>query len=542
MTISITCYGGVGEIGGNKILLEDGEVRLLLDFGTPFGRQERFFNEYLRPRTARGLLDLMCLGLIPPLQGIYGPELAPPGLWERFRQSPHYRDLQRSDGPALNAVLISHAHLDHNGDLSYLDPDIPVCTTRVSAFVARAMQISGQSGFERELAYVSPREWDDSEGVLRSVKGAPYRARAYIFLDGPLSTAAKEWWETSPAKKALQPATPVALNDCLAGLQVRSWPVDHSVPGAAAYAIRTSAGWIGYTGDIRFHGKSTRAMERFAKELADLEPVALLCEGTNVEEGAPITEEQVASNALRLVREATGQLVVADFSPRNVERLLTFLQVAQETGRLLAIQPKDAFLLQSMSLAAPPRSDGAAPPRHDEATPSAFVDPLTMPAVVLYADPKSAPRAWEKDLRQEWRSRTHGPAQVCACPEDYILCFSLWDANDLLDLPGVEGGVYLYSNSRAYDEEQGVDLQRLRNWVQHVGLRMEGDPDDPGHVPLHASGHASGPQLRDFVQRVHPRMLIPIHTEHPEWWLDALAETDITVARPEMGQQIPITR
>jgi ribonuclease J len=542
VSVFISCYGGVGEIGGNKILLEDGAVRILLDFGTPFGRQERFFNEYLRPRPARGLLDLMCLGLIPPLEGIYSTDLAPPGLWERFRQSPLYRNLQRSDGPALNAILISHAHLDHNGDLSYLDPDIPVCTTRVSAFVARAMQISGQSGFERELAYVSPREWDDSEGVLRSVKGAPYRARGYIFLDGPLSTAANEWWQASPGKKPLQAATPLTLNDCLTEQQVRCWPVDHSVPGAAAFAVRTSAGWIGYTGDIRFHGQSTAAMERFAKDLADLQPVVLLCEGTNVEEETPVTEEQVASNALRLVRHAAGHLVVADFSPRNVERLLTFLQVAQQTDRLLAIQPKDAFLLQGMSLAAPPSvlHPAFCAGRVDGAAPLAFVDPLTMPAVVLYADPKSAPRAWEKDLRQEWRSRTHGPAQVCAHPGDYLLCFSLWDANDLLDLPGVEGGLYLYSNSRAYDEEQAVDLQRLRNWVQHVGLCMEGDPDNLEHVPLHASGHATGPQLRDFVRRVHPRVLIPVHTEHPEWWLRALAGTDIAVTLPQVGQQISI--
>jgi ribonuclease J len=568
MAMSVTCYGGVAEIGGNKVLLEDGDVRLLLDFGTPFGRQERFFNEYLRPRPARGLLDLMCLGLIPPLQGIYQADLAPPGLWERFGRSPLYRDLRRNDGPALNAVFISHAHLDHNGDLSYLDPDIPVCTTRITAFVARAMQISGQSGFERELAYVNPREWDDSQGVLRTVKGAPYRARTHVFLDGPLSIAAKQQWEASPAKKPLRAAASVGLNDCLTGQQVRFWPVDHSVPGAAAYAIRTSAGWVGYTGDIRFHGKSTTAMERFVKELAELEPVALLCEGTsilhpaflagNVGDRAPVTEEQVASNALRLVQQATGQLVVADFSPRNVERLLTFLQVAEETGRLLAIQPKDAFLLQGMSLAAPRRNEEAAPwasvlhrrsgrlPRPAEAVRPAsgaeFVDPLTMPGVVLYADPKSAPRAWEKDLRQQWGNRTVGPAEVRADPGNYILCFSLWDANDLLDLPGVEGGLYLYSNSRAYDEEQSVDLQRLRNWVQHVGLHMEGDPDNPEHVPLHASGHAPGPQLLDFVQRVHPRILIPVHTEQPKWWLEALAGTDIAVALPEMGQSIPVRR
>jgi mRNA degradation ribonuclease J1/J2 len=69
---------------------------------------------------------------------------------------------------------------------------------------------------------------------------------------------------------------------------------------------------------------------------------------------------------------------------------------------------------------------------------------------------------------------------------------------------------------------------------------MEGDPEDPDRARLHASGHATGPQLRDFVQRVHPRMLIPIHTQHPEWWLEALAGTDVAITLPEVGQQIPI--
>ena len=31
---TITLYGGAGTIGGNKILLEDGDSRLFFDFGT----------------------------------------------------------------------------------------------------------------------------------------------------------------------------------------------------------------------------------------------------------------------------------------------------------------------------------------------------------------------------------------------------------------------------------------------------------------------------------------------------------------------------
>ncbi|MBC7262321.1 MAG: hypothetical protein H5T63_09930 [Chloroflexi bacterium] len=323
-------------------------------------------------------------------------------------------------------------------------------------------------------------------------------------------------------RKLLRKQPTVPFTGKVNGLEVRWWQVDHSVPGAVAFAICTSAGWIGYTGDIRFHGQNAPLMERFIQELARLELTALLCEGTHLSDEPVVTERQVAENALHLVRRAEGRLVVADFAPRNVERLSTFHKVAQETGRRLAIQPKDAYLLHAIALA----------------DPTTFPDPLTLPELVLYADPKSAPRSWEKELRQKWAVRMAGPAEVSDHPDEYILCFSLWDVNDLLDLQGIGGGVYIYSNSRAYDEEQAIDLARLRNWIRHVELRMEGDPDDPHRLPLHASGHATGPQLREFVTQVRPRILIPIHTEHPHWWQQSLAGTNIQIVLPQVGQPI----
>ena len=34
--VSLRFYGGLGEIGGNKFLIEDGDVRFWLDFGRSF--------------------------------------------------------------------------------------------------------------------------------------------------------------------------------------------------------------------------------------------------------------------------------------------------------------------------------------------------------------------------------------------------------------------------------------------------------------------------------------------------------------------------
>lgn len=523
---TITCYGGAGEIGGNKILLEDGDLRVFLDFGTAFNPHHAFFSDMLRPRATHGLLDLLVLGLLPPLEGLYREDLAPRGLWARLRSSPQYRDLRRRDGrPAVDAVLISHAHLDHNGDLAYLDTAIPVYSSRVSAFIARAMQLTGASGLERELTFVNPRVAART-GDLHTDPRAACRSRPHAFVDGALTRRARAFWQRAPSRSRTLEMADARKAGALRGLRVRAWPVDHSVPGAVGLAVETSAGWIGYTGDIRFHGKGGDRTRRFAQELAALRPAALICEGTHTRAAGRLTEAGIVENALPLVRQAAGQLAVADFGARNIERLLSFAEIAAQAGRSLVIQPKDLYLLHAIGLA----------------DPDAFPGPLALPNLLLFDNPKAVRRPWERALRLGWRrERTVRPLDVARRPGDYILAWSLYDLGGLLDLGDLHGGIYLYSNSRAYDEEQAADLQRLRNWVGYMDLALCGDPDDPDAVSLHTSGHASGPELVEFVHTVQPRVLIPVHTRQPEWWLEQLKGTGIEVQVPIKGVAVALS-
>jgi ribonuclease J len=117
--VRLHVFGGWKEIGGNQILLEDRDGALLLDFGRPFGRWGTYFTEFLSPRTARfGLRDLLFLGLLPPLPGLYRE-----GPADTLFPS----DLERGllggglpSGEKVLALLLSHAHLDHTGAVGYL--------------------------------------------------------------------------------------------------------------------------------------------------------------------------------------------------------------------------------------------------------------------------------------------------------------------------------------------------------------------------------------------------------------------------------------
>ncbi len=67
---SLTFYGGVNEIGGNKILLEDKGTKIFLDFGMQMAKVNQYFAEFLNPRKLSGCGDMFEFDLLPDIKGI----------------------------------------------------------------------------------------------------------------------------------------------------------------------------------------------------------------------------------------------------------------------------------------------------------------------------------------------------------------------------------------------------------------------------------------------------------------------------------------
>ena len=431
------------------------------------------------------------------------------GFWNRWQKEPVYRTLDHVDG-----VLLSHAHVDHTGSVSFLRPDIPLYTTALTALISKAIQDSAPTDMERELVYAVPRQSKD--GVVRTVSKAPLQQRPLRALDGQLSMEAELFWHESPmTTRDMSPVAVEAAGQSIgAGNRLRWFPVDHSIYGAAAFAVETSAGWVAYTGDLRWHGRHSAQTKEAVAAMAALKPTILLCEGTRGADTNPATEEGVQQTAHDLVKQAAGQLVFADFGPRNVERLLIFHEIAQATGRQLAVLNKDAYLLEAMHYAAP-----------DEVP-----DIAAVPGFALYQKARARVSGWEKKLLERHGSKLVYVDDIRRNPGDFILCFSFWDINELASLAPVPA-VYIYSSSEAYDEDMKMDRKRLRNWLERFAVGNHGlDEDLDG--PLHASGHASGNELVDIIRDIHPQRLVPIHTEDPKFFQEELAHDAIEVVIP----------
>jgi ribonuclease J len=531
----LTFYGGINEIGGNKVFLEDGERGLFLDFGFPYKRHKQFYEEYLNPRSGAGLLDPLTMGLLPPLAGLYRDDLVTRSLWERFRDNPLYRELKRVDG-----VLLTHAHLDHSGYISFLRADIPIYSTAVTAFIAKAMQDSGKSGLEQQVCYFNPTVRDHPKGWKQvawfSESRVPSQQRQFCIYDKNLETlspdAIKFWqsgfWEKTTKQKELISCQLAAHSGC--SFNLRCFPVDHSVPGACAWGIETSSGWVIYSGDLRLHGKRSSLTQKFIEEASALHPRALILEGTNVLRESNIAEHEVYENALKAISKASS-LVIADFSPRDVDRLLTFLQIARDTGRKLAILPKDAYLLKTMRLLEPETPDMA----QDE-------------NLVIYQDTISKPGNWMLNLCKEYDSKIVLAKDIGSAQDKFILCFSFLDINELPSIRPRTGSLYLFSSSEPHDEEQEIDFRRLRNWLGHFGIRSFGLPveiNGDWRIPdeergLHASGHACGPDLLRVAREIKPEVLIPIHSENSYFYVEKLNGSGIKVRLPEVGGVVEV--
>ncbi|MFH0897448.1 MAG: hypothetical protein V1850_05320 [Candidatus Bathyarchaeota archaeon] len=66
---SLTFYGGVKEIGGNKILLKDGDTSIFLDFGVSLAAKKKYYSTpFLTPRNERSLLEF---DILPQIGGLY---------------------------------------------------------------------------------------------------------------------------------------------------------------------------------------------------------------------------------------------------------------------------------------------------------------------------------------------------------------------------------------------------------------------------------------------------------------------------------------
>jgi len=424
---TVSFYGGVGEIGGNRILVEDNDTRVMLDFGMSYADRRRFFfDPMLSPGDERDLLEF---GILPNIKGLY-----------------EFEDSE----PSIDAVFLSHAHGDHWGYISFLKRRIPVFCGETCANILRAVTATKARHFESDI------------------RGLEFRT----FRTGTVLKVGN-----------------VELLPC---------HVDHSIPGAYALIAKTSSGNIAYTADFRMHGTKPQLTQDFLELARKSEPELMLAEGTNIL-GGEVSSEPDVKLRLSQVISKTRNIVLANFSNVDIDRIRTFQQVAADNGRILAVSLRQAYVLTQLArdhaLGLPSKLDS------DSGT-------------VVFKRSKKRYFDWEENVMDY--AETVDSEELREEQGKYIVAFSMPDFKELVDIRPRPGSVFVLSMSEPFNEEQEFEFERLRNWLDHFGLPM---------YHIHCSGHIMPADLKDSIEKIKPRRLMPIHTEHPGLYAKYVAET-----------------
>lgn len=342
----------------------------------------------------------------------YLPGRVPFSLGLRPREGRALEDLQavgmapRDSGvlggwDGRTSVFISHLHLDHSALVQFMDPEAPL-------YYPLAME-------ELRLA----------------CSGAGYLP----------------WRE--PAGTAVADRGRVQLDQ----IEVEFVAVDHDLPGASGFLIRTPDLALAYTADHRWHGLHSELTAGFAGAARGTDVLILEATGAGLgtpNAAVPLGEHEVAARFDSLLDEAEA-LVLLNLYPMNRERARQFGETAARHGRRL-----------------------------------------------LMRAPAAEVAGWPHILEDL--------AEVRREPSRYCLQLGFRDLPHLIDLAPPPGSLYVHSNGPPMGELDPA-FPVLRAWIELFGLRA---------VALNSSGHSWPEDLARMVELVRPGVVLPVHTLRPE--------------------------
>ncbi len=389
--MKLTPYGGIDEIGGNCFLFEAENANVLFDFGRSFKNEGIYYAGFLLPRTSQGLTDFLEFNIIPKINGLYADDFDVNFPGDRKR---------------IQGCFLSHAHMDHYGNINLLSEDIPVYMGETAKIILTSVQETSRPRFGRP--YIRPPS-----------EKRPSNVRTFRTGD------------------TIQ----------ISGLTITPVHVDHSIPGAYAFILedRKEDLVIGYSGDVRLHGWRQDLTADFIRIAKEKGVQILLMEGTNIDEDFDQNEPQVQQDVSESIQNTKG-LAIANYTLRDIDRFRSFYIAAVENSRKLLINLKQAHLLKLLQ-----RDINLDIPSIDD------------PSIEVYQRPKGRYYRWEQEIIQD--PEIHIINDPGFEHQKYIFHCDFWNLTDLIDIQP-KNATYFYSHGDPFSEEGIIDYNRMMEWVK----------------------------------------------------------------------------
>jgi ribonuclease J len=418
-------------------LVEDKGTRIFLDFGMQMGKANQYFAEFVNPRICNGMGDLFEFGLLPKLEGLYRRDYA------------KHMEFGGNEDTAIHAVVLTHAHVDHAAYIHYLRPEIPIYCSEATKLIMQGFQDTGSA--EEYIIF------KENFKLNRKENGEVTRARA---SDNKLVRKINTFTELKKFS--------------IDSIEVEPIYVDHSLPGVCGFIFHTSMGSIGYTADIRLHGRRESNTNDFI--------------------------EKCGKSDLDITRD--------------LDRLLSFYNASKESNRELVIDLKQAYILKLF----------------DQSEYLKGIYPSPRDSKIKIYIPRKSWGLIDKDINIWTRKVLLGDydnwadefvdyenaidhRNVSFNQDGLVFYCSDFQLQELIDVKPKENSAYVRSSTEPFDEDMRLDQERVKRWLLHFGLIKK--EEEWNHI--HVSGHGSGDEIKKIIEGSQSKILIPIHTQHEEY-------------------------
>lgn len=270
--MQLIVHRGTKEIGGTCVEIKTYKMRIVIDFGMPLvdAKKEPFDSKAI---IGKSVDDLKKSKILPDIKGLYNTE-----------------------EKNIDAILISHSHMDHYGLLSYVHNDIPV-------YMSQGAQ---------ELIEISGIFTPNKIGKINS--------------------------HIVNAKKAFN----------IGDIKITPYLVDHSAFDALAFLIEADGKRIFYSGDFRAHGRKSILFKRIIENPPkDID--CLLMEGSMLgRENQKYKDETSVQQGIEEILKSANNITFLFASSQNIDRIVSAYKACLKTNSTFVIDIYTTYILDRL--------------------------------------------------------------------------------------------------------------------------------------------------------------------------------------------------
>lgn len=262
---------------------------------------------------------------------------------------------------------------------------------------------------------------------------------------------------------------------------------DHSAFDAYSFLVEADGKSLFYSGDFRSHGRKANAFKWFIHN-APQQVDYLLLEGTTISrENKPCKTENEIENDFIKVFQEPHKINLIYTSGQNIDRIVSIFRACKRTNKILVVDVYVAKVIKELSAF----SKIPYPSKEFE----------NLKVMFPYHTSRRLKNEGNTTILYEFKNYKITKEEITNQGYKIVMLVRPSMEKDLEHIPGIDGGNLIYSMWEGYLQKSGT--KKLIDYLTNRNFTI---------LKIHTSGHADTQTLKQMVEAIKPKKIVPIHT------------------------------